>query len=494
MLAFALFVGPFFPLIARAEGNVSVAVINSFSISPVSVVQGQDMVWTGSATRGTNPIARYRAYIIGSSVQAWTIATNPDFVSFADYSVPTLTNPRNFWKGAGNYTARFEVQDSIGLSVLSDITTTVMAPPALATSSSPGTVGGGGSGGGSQSISSTTPGTTPSATGGSPVGGGNGSMSSAGSAATVIAVGAPTTTSSSGGGGSSRRRCTGFGCPTASVYSGIVSADTIIIMDDVLSANVVSGPEKVCAADNFVNTFLRAGIDNNPDEVRKLQYFLNTYENAGLVVNGQFDSVTTEAVKALQLKHADRILAPWGVNEPTGIVYLTTTRYINTVYCGDNPGFKDNSSIKDIPVNPADIEGMIGQATSGLSGNIAGIAGSLSDRFRQTLKDIHLYGVMIILVLLAGTGFVLYGVVKKDIISEKRDMSLMRGLAVLCIGSVLNVLNTLSFMLDPGWFAKKINLTLPWLLGLDMANLVLVIVISLSVLITLYGRISKMVK
>ena len=317
---------------------------------------------------------------------------------------------------------------------------------------------------------------------------------SSGGGSIVNAVSVVTTSGGSSGSGSgsgSRRRCTGFGCPAVSASADVISGDIWITLDNAkISGSSVFGSEKVCPAGNFITAFLRRGIDNNPDEVRKLQYFLNTYEKAGLAVNGDFDLVTEEAVKAMQAKYTEEILAPWGVTEPTGIVYVTTTRHINTVYCRDNPTYKNNGFIKDIPINPEDFENAIGQATSSVS-NIAGVIGSLTDRVVNFLKDIHLYALAILLLLFLGAWFIIYGIIIKDIKSGERDMSFMRGSAMFCIGSVLDVLNTLSFMLNPSWFYEKTNLTLSWLLGLDVANLLLVITICLSALMVLYSRISK---
>ena len=562
-------------------------VINSFSVFPTSVTQGQNMIWTGTAVRRTNPIIQYRAYVVGSNVGAWTPATDPNSVSFTNSNVSTLTNPRSFWQGPGNYVARFEVQDSNGVITLSDIRLSVLAPSSATASNGGNGEGGGGSGGNgtnplrdiSLSLPSAlttsetgtavtftavltsvptanvtlpitssdfTEGTTspitnliftpsnwnvpqtvtvtgvndttddadvaytilvgPSSsmdsnwnniavkavslinTDDDPTSNGAGS---GGLTANINAVSTSVTTSSGGGGGGSRRHCTGFGCPVASVSTDIVPGDIWITLDNVkTSGSAVLGPEKVCPAGNFIKTFLRIGVDNNPDEVRKLQYFLNTYEKAGLMVNGDFDSATEEAVKAMQVKHTDEILAPWGVTEPTGIVYITTTRYMNTVYCKDNPEFKDNESIKDIPVNPDDFENVIGQTKNGFS-NLALVIASLSGGVLQVIKDIHLYALLILLLLLLGTWFIIYGIVIKDIKPEERDASFMRGSALFCIGSVLDVLNTLSFMLNPAWFTEKTNLTLSWLLGLDLVNLLLVIVICLSALVVLYSRTSK---
>jgi hypothetical protein len=38
-------------------------------------------------------------------------------------------------------------------------------------------------------------------------------------------------------------------------------------------------------------------------------------------------------VHALQTKYAADILAPWGIKESTGYVYLTTRKKVNEIYC-----------------------------------------------------------------------------------------------------------------------------------------------------------------
>ncbi len=78
---------------------------------------------------------------------------------------------------------------------------------------------------------------------------------------------------------------------------------------------------------------IRMGANNDPEQVMKLQTFLNKWMNASLPVTGFYGPLTQAAVMAFQLQHADEILAPWGLTTPTGIVYLTTLRWINSMEC-----------------------------------------------------------------------------------------------------------------------------------------------------------------
>jgi hypothetical protein len=75
------------------------------------------------------------------------------------------------------------------------------------------------------------------------------------------------------------------------------------------------------------------GRNNDVEQVRRLQQFLNSEMNAGLPVTGFFGPLTDAAVRAFQAKYASEILTPWGINEPTGYVYLTTRKKINEMYC-----------------------------------------------------------------------------------------------------------------------------------------------------------------
>lgn len=83
----------------------------------------------------------------------------------------------------------------------------------------------------------------------------------------------------------------------------------------------------------YMGRFIRLGQDNDIEQVAKLQAFLNKWMDAGLPITGIYDTLTMQAVNAFQLKYADEILAPWGLTRPTGIVYQTTLRQINSLEC-----------------------------------------------------------------------------------------------------------------------------------------------------------------
>jgi len=62
---------------------------------------------------------------------------------------------------------------------------------------------------------------------------------------------------------------------------------------------------------------------------------LNDNMNSGLVLDNIFGPNTEAALKAFQLAHADKILAPWKLTKPTGIFYLTTQTEVNNIMCPD---------------------------------------------------------------------------------------------------------------------------------------------------------------
>jgi peptidoglycan hydrolase-like protein with peptidoglycan-binding domain len=64
-----------------------------------------------------------------------------------------------------------------------------------------------------------------------------------------------------------------------------------------------------------------------------LKKFLNKELGLNLRINGYFGPLTEDAVKKFQLKYKDKILTPWGIDQPTGVVYLTTASYINYLEC-----------------------------------------------------------------------------------------------------------------------------------------------------------------
>jgi hypothetical protein len=88
-----------------------------------------------------------------------------------------------------------------------------------------------------------------------------------------------------------------------------------------------------CANGPLIASFMRAGADNDQEQVKLLQAFLSGEMGTTTPVTGLFDEQTEAAVKAFQLKYADEILAPWGISEPTGQVYLLTQWKINGIAC-----------------------------------------------------------------------------------------------------------------------------------------------------------------
>jgi hypothetical protein len=85
---------------------------------------------------------------------------------------------------------------------------------------------------------------------------------------------------------------------------------------------------------SYLKDYLRLGAQNDPAEVNKLQYFLKTFEGFNnLAITGVFDQSTFDAVSAFQQKYKTDVLDPWGYNEPTGYVYITTKKKVNEIYC-----------------------------------------------------------------------------------------------------------------------------------------------------------------
>ncbi len=123
---------------------------------------------------------------------------------------------------------------------------------------------------------------------------------------------------SSGGGGGGRRRR-----PPAVVTP---LAPTVI----------AAAPVPHCPI--YLTKFIRLGRANDPLEVLKLQYFLRDRQGfANVLLSGVYDLTTYEAVKVFQVRYGKDILKPWGIDYPTGYVYITTTLAINNLYCERDP-------------------------------------------------------------------------------------------------------------------------------------------------------------
>lgn len=91
-------------------------------------------------------------------------------------------------------------------------------------------------------------------------------------------------------------------------------------------------PSGVCQP--FLTKFIKLGAKNDPLEVFKLQFFLRYYERFSQVpLTGFYDRTTYLAVRQFQERYAKDVLRPWGINEPTGYVFITTLLAVNNVYC-----------------------------------------------------------------------------------------------------------------------------------------------------------------
>ena len=108
-----------------------------------------------------------------------------------------------------------------------------------------------------------------------------------------------------------------------------------------------------------VTSFLGAGRNNDSAQIQVLQTILLS-EGFNVEVNGVFDGTTGEAVKGFQLKYADEILKPWGITEPTGLVYLTTRNKLNALHCSGTSGLS------------ADEQSVIDRYKGGMSGSTTG--------------------------------------------------------------------------------------------------------------------------
>jgi hypothetical protein len=99
----------------------------------------------------------------------------------------------------------------------------------------------------------------------------------------------------------------------------------------------VLGAETECPM--YLTGYIKYGAQNDAGEVSKLQVFLNEFEANALAVTGVYDAPTLAAVNAFQTKYAADVLSPWGMQGPSGYVYYTTQKEINTIYCKFQKGF-----------------------------------------------------------------------------------------------------------------------------------------------------------
>jgi hypothetical protein len=87
----------------------------------------------------------------------------------------------------------------------------------------------------------------------------------------------------------------------------------------------------------YMNKYLRMGSSrNNSEQVTKLQDFLNRHLGLSIPVTGYFGQITQDAVKQFQTKYMSETLTPWGIDTPTGLVYISTLRKINNIECPES--------------------------------------------------------------------------------------------------------------------------------------------------------------
>ncbi len=83
----------------------------------------------------------------------------------------------------------------------------------------------------------------------------------------------------------------------------------------------------------LITTYMKTGANNNAGDVAKLQAFLKNILGIDLIVNGQFDQATENAVRAFQSKYMTDVMGPWGATQSSGFVYITTLKQINKLAC-----------------------------------------------------------------------------------------------------------------------------------------------------------------
>lgn len=86
----------------------------------------------------------------------------------------------------------------------------------------------------------------------------------------------------------------------------------------------------------FLRSYMSLNSRNDSLEVSKLQSFLKISQKLDVEVTGVYNNQTFEAVKLFQQKYLVETMIPWGVNYPSGNVYITTLKKINEIACNTN--------------------------------------------------------------------------------------------------------------------------------------------------------------
>jgi hypothetical protein len=96
----------------------------------------------------------------------------------------------------------------------------------------------------------------------------------------------------------------------------------------------------------YLTSYITTYGNNDPEQVKLLEIFLRDGRGEEVVPDGIYDAFSIEAIKRFQLENINDILAPWGIDYPTGQVYFTTRKKINEMYCNGE---------KDFPLSPLQI-------------------------------------------------------------------------------------------------------------------------------------------
>ena len=130
-------------------------------------------------------------------------------------------------------------------------------------------------------------------------------------------------------------------------YFRPISEDGTRAIGNELAALLSQTQVSLKACSQYLFEFIRFGAENNSEEVLKLQRFLNDFEGESLELTGVYDDATFTAIVAFQNKYQGDVLSPWGLDNDTGYVYLTTRRKINELYCNNQLPFPLTSNQQD---------------------------------------------------------------------------------------------------------------------------------------------------
>ena len=83
----------------------------------------------------------------------------------------------------------------------------------------------------------------------------------------------------------------------------------------------------------LITSYMKLGGNNNAGDVARVQAFLKTLLGINLAVTGKFDVATQDAIRVFQNRFLTEVMGPWGSNQASGYVYITTMKKINELSC-----------------------------------------------------------------------------------------------------------------------------------------------------------------